>query len=40
VVDLSTRAAPEGAQAKARSADRGAFVFRRPTPTPTTEKCP
>jgi hypothetical protein len=27
VVDLSTRAAPEGAQARARSADRGAFVF-------------
>jgi len=27
VVDLSIRAAPEGAQAKASSADRGAFVF-------------
>ncbi len=35
VVDLSTEAAPEGAQAKARSADRGAFVFPPPPPCPT-----
>ena len=37
VVDLSTRAAPEGAQAKARSADRGAFVL---TPPPIRARSP
>jgi len=34
VVDLSIRAAPEGAQARASSANRGAFVFPTPTPIP------
>ena len=40
VVDLSTRAAPEGAQAKASSADRGAYVFPPTPPIPPRPATP